>query len=217
MDRDEYLARMRWCPPFRHFGIEPVWRPGERDIEGFVHDEVVRQYHDPRVRDDGGDRVRWMEMAWDFAMLHREHPPSIDDVLILGNYVEPKMNATGFRTVEVYIGKSRGAPAETLGELVALLCARSSAVAPLLRRGANSAHPMEFRAQWDFYQSSRVAGQVAPLIERVETADDWYLAYEAIHPFADGNGRTGKILHNWLLRTLDQPELVADYFGGGNP
>lgn len=36
-------------------------------------------------------------------------------------------------------------------------------------------------------------------------------------PFADGNGRTGKILHNWLLGTLNDPVLVTDYFGGGNP
>ena len=52
---------------------------------------------------------------------------------------------------------------------------------------------------------------------RIRTADDWYLAYEWIHPFCDGNGRTGKILHNWLLGTLDAPVLVPDYFGMGNP
>ena len=49
------------------------------------------------------------------------------------------------------------------------------------------------------------------------TPDEFYLMFEAIHPFGDGNGRTGKVLHNWLLGTLDNPVLVFDYFGGGNP
>lgn len=47
--------------------------------------------------------------------------------------------------------------------------------------------------------------------------DQAYLAFEEIHPFRDGNGRTGKIIHNWLLDRLDDPVLVKDYFGGGNP
>jgi fido (protein-threonine AMPylation protein) len=53
--------------------------------------------------------------------------------------------------------------------------------------------------------------------ELVDTVDEWYLAFEWIHPFRDGNGRTGKVLHNWLNGTLDDPVLVSDYFGAGNP
>ena len=49
------------------------------------------------------------------------------------------------------------------------------------------------------------------------TADDAYLEFQRIHPFVDGNGRVGKILHNWLNDTLHDPILVKDYFGGGNP
>jgi hypothetical protein len=47
--------------------------------------------------------------------------------------------------------------------------------------------------------------------------DEFYVEFEKIHPFVDGNGRTGKILHNWLMNSLDDPVLVKDYFGGGNP
>lgn len=34
-----------------------------------------------------------------------------------------------------------------------------------------------------------------------------------IHPFVDGNGRTGWILYNWLNGTMDEPVNLPDYFG----
>jgi Fic family protein len=49
------------------------------------------------------------------------------------------------------------------------------------------------------------------------TPDEAYLEFEKIHPFVDGNGRTGKIIHNWMLKSLDKPVLIKDYFGWGNP
>lgn len=49
------------------------------------------------------------------------------------------------------------------------------------------------------------------------TPDEAYLEFEMIHPFVDGNGRVGKILHNWLNDTLHDPVLVPNFFGGSNP
>lgn len=49
------------------------------------------------------------------------------------------------------------------------------------------------------------------------TPDEAYKEFELIHPFVDGNGRVGKIIHNWLNRTLDDPVLVQDFFGQGIP
>lgn len=40
--------------------------------------------------------------------------------------------------------------------------------------------------------------------ERI-SAQDAYIEFEEIHPFGDGNGRTGKILFNWINGTLMDP------------
>lgn len=67
------------------------------------------------------------------------------------------------------------------------------------------------------------AGQVGRLLrclwesKDLYTPDEFYVEFEKIHPFVDGNGRVGKILHNWMLGKLEDPVLVKDYFGHGLP
>lgn len=44
------------------------------------------------------------------------------------------------------------------------------------------------------------------------TALNWYVEFEKIHPFLDGNGRVGAILYNIKNRTMKNPVIPPDMF-----
>jgi hypothetical protein len=148
--------------------------------------------------------VYWMVNAWAFAstyMLAGKYR-SIDLHFIeaLGQWTEPHKNLRGFRRQRIFVGNRfemhEKAPWERVPELLTHLI-------DAYYTGAFTEVGDEH--YWRMHPAARSA------------EDEFYYEYESIHPFVDGNGRTGKIIYNYLLGRLDDPIMPPNFWGSSNP
>lgn len=56
------------------------------------------------------------------------------------------------------------------------------------------------------YEKLEELVQVIP--HTIEEIKDWHIRYEAIHPFVDGNGRSGRLIMNWQMVQNNWPIWV---------
>jgi len=120
---------------------------------------------------------------------------TVDAIEQIGKIVEPIDNRNGFRKVP--IGVSNGfdwiekAKWERVPELLTLLIE-------------------------SYYKGILYSPEYSNPLS-INAEDEFYFEYENIHPFVDGNGRSGKILYNYLNGTLDNPIMPPNFWGSSNP
>lgn len=155
--------------------------------------------------------------AWEWADgLYTGKPESVEDgsnaitlnfIEELGKLVEPIDNKGGFRQIPIFVGNEtfgyiEKAPWDKVPTLLEMLL--SSYYLGLLATDAKDAENGDAHYRgWNKLSKS--------------AEDQFYFEYENIHPFKDGNGRTGKILYNYLKGTLDNPQMPPNFYSGSNP
>lgn len=125
--------------------------------------------------------------AWDY-LVSVELPLRAKDILTLHKILMEGLlqpNERGyFRTVPVWVGR---------------------------REGMNHLLIREAVDQWVLNANDLIQnGNKEPGIWKERMTKTHHIIYEKIHPFVDGNGRTGRILMNWERMHLGLPILIIN-------
>jgi len=156
----------------------------------FIKEEVTRQGFVPDTP-DFAQRVEWMSDAWEWA----SDELSRAELSGPGKTAKNVLGQLGFVT---QIGKRIERQANEYGYRDCEVTAGGRPCPPAF----------EVPGLMHFWHK-----QLVPML----SPRGAYLTFELIHPFRDGNGRTGKVIYNMLLNSMEDPQFPPDYFGGGVP
>ena len=141
----------------------------------------------------GGASVYNMVKAWEYASNLKDLacPLTLEIIETLGKLVEPEYNKNGFRQIRIFVSDGftsiEKAPWERVPEMLQNLIEA-------------------------YYE-----GRLEPTHKVAETPEDqFYFEYQNIHGFRDGNGRSGKIVYNFLRGTLNNPWLPPNFWNYTN-
>lgn len=141
-----------------------------------------------RLQMSGELSVGWMVDAWLYAQDFGGQPPTLADVQNIGKLVEPNVNVgPGFRKVDVRVGYDIKLPYQQVPSAMVDLMERINP----LKEVTDSAYPGDYLRL---------------------TPAKFFKEYEDIHPWQDGNGRSGVILFNWLNGTLNAPVWAPNFW-----
>jgi len=124
--------------------------------------------------------------SWNFLMMENTITASTilkaHKILMLHKNLRPDQRGY-FRKEPVYIGGHEAKPWFVVPELIEQWCAQVNTMIETWRPSKNQA-------------------EIADEIEQQ------HIKFEAIHPFIDGNGRTGRLLLNWARVKCELPILI---------
>lgn len=134
--------------------------------------------------------VSWMVDAWSHAwtrLVIDGEKLTPQFIEELGSIIEPVENQSGFRRIPIWV-----------------------------HHYSDGGALLESTEMMDWQNVERAISMLCSSVISL-TPEEWYKEFENIHPFGDGNGRTGKILYAYLTGKLGQPELPPDFYGYGQP
>jgi hypothetical protein len=135
-----------------------------------------------------------------------QQPINLEFIEYLGQLVEPTKNKNGFRRIPI------GVDDPNLGWIEKASWERVPDLLTSLLEAYYSGGLIvvdQVVGDWEHRSRGHKLSKTAE--------DQFYYEYENIHPFRDGNGRTGKIIYNYLCGTLNNPIMPPNFWGCSNP
>ena len=141
-----------------------------------------------------GDSLDQAVLAWQYVTAQEELTPEVvlETHRILALHSDLSPDEIGhFRKEQVWIGRREGKPWYAVPDLILAWCG-------------------DWTAMWEGARYTR---------DDEERAKVYHIRYEEIHPFIDYNGRSGRLLLNWMRVKMGLPILVIreeerfEYFG----
>lgn len=176
-----------------------------KDISKKIHKAKKRNVVNTFLRESNkieevyGDKYLYSsKKAWEYVIQENEMTPEVvkkthgilmknhTGNLASNSFIEEK-HCGEYRDCAIYIGGREGAPFWVLPELVKEWC---EAVNGLLNK-----------------VDSKVLMSNA---FKVQIIKEQHIRYEGIHPFIDGNGRTGRVFLNWTRVKAGLPILIIE-------
>jgi Fic family protein len=160
-----------------------IIEPTDEQVEEFLRESnaIEREYSNEAFED--------AKQAWITGVLNAKDDFSIDLMCGIHRRLMKRLNPKikgNIRTVPVYVGNSKS---------------YRECLKPKLIRG-------ELKKLFDSWNNTKEKLKEMPDSTKEAFVKEWHIRFEGIHPYIDGNGRTGRILMNLQRLMLGLPILI---------